>query len=224
MASTASASRGGCNRLDVRRTEGRRGVRSPRALSRTTPSIDSDLPRLCPAARPGQRCLRGHRVAIVKVRITRLQTLTEEGHPGAAAALKMSQELDGYLSATQFGITLASLGLDGSASRPSPTCCSRSSSPWCRSGPRWAWRTPWRWRWPSFDHHLPAHRGGGARAQVHRHPARGADAGRRLPHAGLLRPLLSGDLAAQRHGRAAAEVDGAGARRARRTRPTPRTS
>ncbi|MBN8472103.1 HlyC/CorC family transporter [Corallococcus exiguus] len=49
--------------------------------------------------------------AIVKIRATRLQSLVDEGTPGAATALKMVSELDAYLSATQFGITLASLGL-----------------------------------------------------------------------------------------------------------------
>jgi CBS domain containing-hemolysin-like protein len=49
--------------------------------------------------------------AIVKIRATRLQALADEGRPGAANALKMVSKLDAYLSATQFGITLASLGL-----------------------------------------------------------------------------------------------------------------
>ncbi|ADO73454.1 hemolysin family protein [Stigmatella aurantiaca] len=49
--------------------------------------------------------------AIVKVRATRLQALVDEGRPGAGNAMKMVEKLDAYLSATQFGITLASLGL-----------------------------------------------------------------------------------------------------------------
>ena len=49
--------------------------------------------------------------AIVKVRATRLQALVDEGRPGAGTAMKMVEKLDGYLSATQLGITLASLGL-----------------------------------------------------------------------------------------------------------------
>jgi CBS domain containing-hemolysin-like protein len=49
--------------------------------------------------------------AIVRIRQTRLRTLAEEGRPGAGIALKMISRLDGYLSACQFGITLASLGL-----------------------------------------------------------------------------------------------------------------
>src|SRR5690349_15364618 len=49
--------------------------------------------------------------AIVKIRPTRLQTLMAEGRPGSANAMKMVERLDNYLSATQFGITLASLGL-----------------------------------------------------------------------------------------------------------------
>jgi len=49
--------------------------------------------------------------AIVKIRATRLQALVDEGAPGSATAMKMVEKLDAYLSATQFGITLASLGL-----------------------------------------------------------------------------------------------------------------
>jgi CBS domain containing-hemolysin-like protein len=49
--------------------------------------------------------------AIVKIRATRLQALVDEGRPGAANAMRMVEKLDAYLSATQFGITLASLGL-----------------------------------------------------------------------------------------------------------------
>jgi CBS domain containing-hemolysin-like protein len=49
--------------------------------------------------------------AIVKIRPTALKAMVEEGKPGAANALKMVNKLDAYLSATQFGITLASLGL-----------------------------------------------------------------------------------------------------------------
>jgi len=49
--------------------------------------------------------------ALVKMRPSHLQSLVEEGKPGALHALKMVQRLDAYLSATQFGITLASLAL-----------------------------------------------------------------------------------------------------------------
>jgi CBS domain containing-hemolysin-like protein len=49
--------------------------------------------------------------AIVKIRPTALKAMVEEGKPGAADALRMVEKLDTYLSATQFGITLASLGL-----------------------------------------------------------------------------------------------------------------
>lgn len=49
--------------------------------------------------------------ALVKVRPTRLRALMDEGRPGAANALAVVSNLDAYLSATQFGITLASLGL-----------------------------------------------------------------------------------------------------------------
>ncbi|TDG00653.1 hemolysin family protein [Paenibacillus piri] len=49
--------------------------------------------------------------ALVKVRQSRLQQLQNEGVGKAKYALAVTQKLDAYLSATQLGITLASLGL-----------------------------------------------------------------------------------------------------------------
>lgn len=49
--------------------------------------------------------------ALVKVRETRLTQLHNEGNIRAKYALKVNRKLDAYLSATQLGITLASLGL-----------------------------------------------------------------------------------------------------------------
>jgi len=49
--------------------------------------------------------------ALVKVRTTRLQQLQNEGVGKAKYALAVTKKLDAYLSATQLGITLASLGL-----------------------------------------------------------------------------------------------------------------
>lgn len=49
--------------------------------------------------------------ALVKVRQTRLTQLSGEGNARAKYALKITKQLDAYLSATQLGITLASLGL-----------------------------------------------------------------------------------------------------------------
>ena len=49
--------------------------------------------------------------AIVKVRMTQLDPEVKKGHRGAAIAKHMIQHLDAYLSATQLGITLTSLGL-----------------------------------------------------------------------------------------------------------------
>ncbi|MFC7441313.1 hemolysin family protein [Laceyella putida] len=49
--------------------------------------------------------------AIVKVRHTRIAQLSEEGNVRAKATEKILSNLDAYLSATQLGITLASLGL-----------------------------------------------------------------------------------------------------------------
>ncbi|MFC4076924.1 hemolysin family protein [Salinithrix halophila] len=49
--------------------------------------------------------------AIVKVRATRIAQLREEGDRRANMAEKVIRQMDAYLSATQLGITLASLGL-----------------------------------------------------------------------------------------------------------------
>jgi CBS domain containing-hemolysin-like protein len=47
--------------------------------------------------------------AMVKVRTTRIDQLLSEGNPKAEAAKKVISNLDGYLSATQVGITIISL-------------------------------------------------------------------------------------------------------------------
>lgn len=49
--------------------------------------------------------------SLVKVRQSRLTQLVTEGNKRAVYALKVNKKLDAYLSATQLGITLASLGL-----------------------------------------------------------------------------------------------------------------
>ncbi|HEY1082659.1 MAG TPA: hemolysin family protein [Prosthecobacter sp.] len=49
--------------------------------------------------------------AIVKVRSTQLDTLVDEGNASAKVARNALKNLDGYLSATQLGITLASIAL-----------------------------------------------------------------------------------------------------------------
>jgi CBS domain containing-hemolysin-like protein len=49
--------------------------------------------------------------AIVKVRSTQLETLLEGGNRAAREAKKITSSLDAYLSATQLGITIASLAL-----------------------------------------------------------------------------------------------------------------
>ncbi|WP_138493747.1 hemolysin family protein [Paenibacillus pinistramenti] len=49
--------------------------------------------------------------ALVKIRGGRIDTLVEEGRRNASAARSIINQLDGYLSACQLGITLASLGL-----------------------------------------------------------------------------------------------------------------
>ena len=49
--------------------------------------------------------------ALVKVRVSQLEALVDQGVRGARAARHATQHLDAYLSASQLGITLASLGL-----------------------------------------------------------------------------------------------------------------
>lgn len=49
--------------------------------------------------------------SIVRVRRTRLEELAGQGVPAARASIGMVDELDEYLSATQLGITIVSLGL-----------------------------------------------------------------------------------------------------------------
>ncbi len=49
--------------------------------------------------------------SLVKMRQTRITQLVSEGNKLAGFALKVNNKLDSYLSATQFGITLTSLGL-----------------------------------------------------------------------------------------------------------------
>ena len=49
--------------------------------------------------------------AIVKVRSTQIQTLIARGSRRARLAQGLVRHLDAYLSATQLGITIASLGL-----------------------------------------------------------------------------------------------------------------
>src|SRR6266513_3071649 len=60
--------------------------------------------------------------AIVKVRASQLDTLAEEGNMRARFAKYVRGHLDAYLSATQLGITLASLALGriGEKSTASP--------------------------------------------------------------------------------------------------------
>ena len=51
--------------------------------------------------------------ALVTIRDTRIQQLIEAHRIGARTVQKLHQRLDHVLNAVQFGITLASLALDG---------------------------------------------------------------------------------------------------------------
>jgi len=50
--------------------------------------------------------------ALVRIRETQLDELVAQNRPGARMARHIVQNLNTYLSATQLGITMASLGLD----------------------------------------------------------------------------------------------------------------
>jgi CBS domain containing-hemolysin-like protein len=49
--------------------------------------------------------------SIIRVRPSRIDQLVEEGHPKARAAKEVTSNIDEYLSTTQLGITITSLGL-----------------------------------------------------------------------------------------------------------------
>src|SRR5260370_17391521 len=51
--------------------------------------------------------------AIIKVRASQLDELAEEGNPRARFGKYIRSHLDAYLSATQLGVTVASLALGG---------------------------------------------------------------------------------------------------------------
>jgi putative hemolysin len=51
--------------------------------------------------------------ALVSIRETRIEHLISKNHPGARAALRLKQNMDEFLPAVQFGVTLASLALGG---------------------------------------------------------------------------------------------------------------
>ena len=53
----------------------------------------------------------GAEVALLSVRHSRLRQMAEEGHAGAQAALSLLSNPGRLLSVTQFGVTLASLGV-----------------------------------------------------------------------------------------------------------------
>lgn len=56
--------------------------------------------------------------AIVKVRRSKLEELSLHNNPNATLALKINASVNTYLSATQLGVTLASLGLGWLVSPP----------------------------------------------------------------------------------------------------------
>ena len=110
--------------------------------------------------------------AIVKIRRTKLEELAHFGNKRAETALKITENLNTYLSAIQLGITLASLGL-GWIGEPAvsklledlfgnflpaiPSCCTRSASaprsallPCCTSCSESWFRSRWLFRIPKI--------------------------------------------------------------------------
>src|SRR6201999_2562119 len=51
--------------------------------------------------------------ALISVRETRMQQLLALGRPGARTVLQLKHNIDDFLPAVQFGVTLASLALGG---------------------------------------------------------------------------------------------------------------
>jgi putative hemolysin len=51
--------------------------------------------------------------AVVSVRETRIEQLVALNRPGARTALRLKHDIDEFLPAVQFGVTLASLALGG---------------------------------------------------------------------------------------------------------------
>ena len=72
--------------------------------------------------------------ALVKVRPTQIEPAAQEGHRRAKMVRHMLQHLDGYLSATQLGVTLASLGL-GWVGEPAFAGVVRPVVAWIARGP-----------------------------------------------------------------------------------------
>jgi CBS domain containing-hemolysin-like protein len=66
--------------------------------------------------------------ALIKVRASRLQELHHKGNRRAGLVLRMLEDVDGYLSASQFGITLMSIGL-GSIGEPAVAATLREHLP-----------------------------------------------------------------------------------------------
>ena len=49
--------------------------------------------------------------ALVRVRVSQLEVLKEQGNKAAIRVLKIVHQIDSYLSAVQLGVTIASLGI-----------------------------------------------------------------------------------------------------------------
>jgi len=70
--------------------------------------------------------------ALVRIRETQLDILVAKGWRRAKMAQHIVRNLNSYLSATQLGITMASLGLGYLGQPVLPPCWSRFSFPWRR--------------------------------------------------------------------------------------------
>ena len=74
--------------------------------------------------------------ALVKVRATQIEQLAEQGNWAAKLAGKALDRLDFYLSASQIGITVASLRWDGRCTTGSSRWWNPRFSAWASARPR----------------------------------------------------------------------------------------
>ena len=111
--------------------------------------------------------------ALVKVRPTQLEPYVERGDRRGRLARHMLAHLDAYLSASQLGITLASLAL-GWVGEPAFALAARAAAGRRprRVAERWCTRSSLTVAF--LRHHRPAHRARRAGAEVARHPQAGA--------------------------------------------------
>jgi len=134
--------------------------------------------------------------AIVKVRATQLDALAAPSNGRARLARHVTSHLDSYLSATQLGITLASLGLGWLGE---PFLAEMIEPFFALAGVSLSRPDPNGFLCPGLHyHHDPSYRSGGTRAEITRYPqGRTHDSVDQPAAEALLSGLQAGDMAAQ---------------------------